>query len=67
MISQTQMEILVIRLFLLLFIAVVMGTQFFVLNTPIRLFHVIYGYAPSLLYALNTYISFKFDERRRRF
>ena len=48
------------------FIAVVMVTQLIFLNTPIRLFHVIYGWALALIYCLNTYIAFTVDERRNR-
>ena len=51
----------------ILFIAVVMGSQLLFLNTPIRIFHVIYGWMLALLYCLNTYIAFKVDERRNRF
>lgn len=44
--------------------SVVMGSQLLFLNTPIRIFHVIYGWMLALLYCLNTYIAFKVDERR---
>ena len=43
-----------------------MGMQLLFLNTPIRIFHVVYGWALALLYCLNTYIAFKVDERRNR-
>ena len=37
-------------------LAVVMGLQFFALNTPFRVFHILYGWAFCMIYVLNTYI-----------
>jgi len=44
--------------------SVVMGLQFFFLNTPIRLFHVVATWLLALIYVLNTFIAFKVDELR---
>ena len=41
-----------------------MGLQFFALNTPFRVFHVIYLWAFGMIYVLNTYIAFKVNIKR---